>query len=186
MRIIAGKYKNRTIPYLKNVNYRPSTMKLREAIFSILASSEFEKKHKYKDADILDLFSGTGSLAFEALSRGAKSITLLDINRYYLKVAENFAVKIGERRNVKCYLTNATKLPLSLKQYSLVFIDPPYYKQFAIKALTCLIRNQWLKDNSILVIELGKYEDFFFPESLQLVKKKIYANSKLYILRYIE
>jgi len=184
MKIIAGKHKNRMIPTLKNSNYRPSTTKFREALFSILSSGEFINKPPYEDADILDLFAGTGSLSFEGLSRGAKTITLIDNNKDHIKVAKGFAAKIKEEHNVKCLLASAISLPPASEQYSMVFMDPPYYNQFVEKSLLSLINNKWLKSNAIIAVEMEKREDLTLPQNIVLIKEKIYGNNKLLILRY--
>lgn len=184
MRIIAGKYKNRVIPSLKNSDYRPSTTKFREALFSILSSGEFADNSPVDASDVLDLFAGTGSLSFEALSRGAKSITLIDNNKEHLQIAKEFATKIGEEENVKFLLLSAISLPQSAHKYSLVFMDPPYYNQFVEKALISLIQNRWLEDKAIIAIEMEKREELGLPVSMSLIKEKIYGNNKLLILRY--
>lgn len=184
MKIIAGKHKNRVIPTLKNSDYRPSTTKFREALFSILSSGEFIDKPPFENAEILDLFAGTGSLSFEGLSRGAKTITLLDNNKDHLQVAKDFASKINEEDNVKFLLASAISLPLASEQYSLVFMDPPYYNQFVEKSLTSLIKNKWLKNNAIIAVEMEKREAFSMPQNIVLIKEKIYGNNKLLILRY--
>ncbi len=184
MKIIAGKHKNRIIPSLKNSNYRPSTTKFREALFSVLSSGEFIDKPPFEDAEILDLFAGTGSLSFEGLSRGAKTITLLDNNKDHLKVAKGFAVKINEEDNVKFLLASAICLPLATEQYGLVFMDPPYYNQFVEKSLISLIKNNWLKNNAIIAVEMEKREALVMPQNIVLIKEKIYGNNKLLILRY--
>lgn len=184
MRIIAGKHKNRIIPSLKSSDYRPSTTKFREALFSILSSGTFVDKPPFENANILDLFAGTGSLSFEALSRGAKTITLLDNIKDHLKVAKDFAAKIGEADNVKILLASAISLPHASEQYSLVFMDPPYYNQFVEKSLISLIKNQWLKNKAIIVVEMERREEFSMPDNVILVKERIYGNNKLLILRY--
>lgn len=184
MRIIAGKYKNRIIPFSKGYSYRPSTTKFREALFSIMSSGEFICNPLFKNADILDLFAGTGSLSFEALSRGAKTITLLDNKRIYLKIAQDFAIQIGETKNVHYILASAINLPLAYRKYSLIFMDPPYYNQLVKKSLLSLIQNQWLKPNSTIIVEMEKYEELPMLQNVSLIKQKIYGNSQLLILRY--
>ncbi|MFP3018253.1 MAG: 16S rRNA (guanine(966)-N(2))-methyltransferase RsmD [Candidatus Tisiphia sp.] len=185
IRIIAGKHKNRIIPTLKNSNYRPSTGKIREAIFSILTSGEFSNGRLFtKESKVLDLFAGTGSLAFESCSRGAGAITLIDINSDYLRVAKEFASKIGELDKMTFLNTNAVALPSACHGFDLIFIDPPYYHNLVPKAVNALKKGQWLKDGSIIVVELAKSDDFS-DDSLQLIKEKIYGDSKLLILQTI-
>lgn len=185
IRIIAGKHKNRIIPTLKNSNYRPSTGKIREAIFSILTSGEFSNGRLFtKESKVLDLFAGTGSLAFESCSRGAGAITLVDINANYLQVAKEFASKIGELDKMTFLNINAVALPSAYHSFDLIFIDPPYYHNLVPKAVNTLKKGQWLKDGSIIVVELAKSDDFS-DDSLQLIKEKIYGDSKLLILQTV-
>jgi 16S rRNA (guanine966-N2)-methyltransferase len=91
MKIIAGKHKNRIIPTIKTADYRPTTTKFREALFSIMASGEFFDLQPIVDAKILDLFAGTGILSFESLSRGAKNVTFVDNNPNHLKIFNNLS-----------------------------------------------------------------------------------------------
>jgi 16S rRNA (guanine966-N2)-methyltransferase len=184
MRIIAGKYKNRLIPSLKASNYRPSTAKFREALFSILSSGEFANQAAFMNADILDLFAGTGSLSFEALSRGAKTITLVDNNKGHIKLAKDFADEIGQQGDVKLILADATSFAYTAKQYDLVFMDPPYHSQLVEKSLINLIKNKLLKEKAIIAVEIEKREELEIPENIFLLKEKVYGNNKLLILEY--
>ncbi|WP_375326323.1 16S rRNA (guanine(966)-N(2))-methyltransferase RsmD [Candidatus Tisiphia endosymbiont of Nemotelus uliginosus] len=184
IRIIAGKHKNRLIPTLKHSNYRPSTAKIREAIFSILTSGELACRGLFTgNAMVLDLFSGTGSLSFEALSRGAWHVTLVDINAHYLRTAKEFAVLIDAVANTTFLNINACILPKATKAFDLVFVDPPYYNNLVIKSVNSLKKGGWLKDGSILVIEFGKTE-IFTDNCFKLIKEKIYGDSKLLVLEY--
>ncbi|XVN43444.1 MAG: 16S rRNA (guanine(966)-N(2))-methyltransferase RsmD [Candidatus Rickettsia vulgarisii] len=184
MKIIAGKHKNQVIPVLKGSNYRPSTGKIREAIFSILTSGKFAEQEIFNDnTSVLDLFAGTGSLSFEALSRGAVEVTLVDINANHLKLAKKFAISIGEEENSNFLNISATNLPKATKNFDLVFIDPPYYNNLVKGAVNSLKTGKWLKDSAILVIESAKTDDFS-DDSCQLIKEKIYGDTKLLVLRY--
>ncbi len=184
MRIIAGKHKNRVIPTLKKSDYRPSTTKFREALFSILSSGGLVDTKQVNGAHVLDLFAGTGSLSFEALSRGASSITLVDNCREHLDLAIEFARKIGEFNNISVLVADATFLSKAPRKYSLVFMDPPYHNNFVIKTLICLVKNGWLTDGAIIAVEMSKRENIELIDEVQLVKEKIYGNNKLLILRY--
>ncbi len=184
MRIIAGKHKNRVIPTSKNADYRPSTTKFREALFSILSSGDFAENEPVKNANILDLFSGAGSLSFEALSRGAKSATLIDNKLEYLRSAKKFAEKIGEEDNVNVLAASAISLPDANNQYSLVFMDPPYHKNYAQKSLRSLHRQNWLNDGAIIAIEISKYDKLEINNEYSLIKEKLYGNNRLLIIKY--
>ncbi len=184
MRIIAGKHKNRVIPTLKKSDYRPSTAKFREALFSILLSGNFADTRLINGAHVLDLFAGTGSLSFEALSRGASNITLIDSSQEHLDLAMEFARKIRETDNISVLVTDATFLSKSPRKYNLVFMDPPYFKNFVTKSLTCLVKNDWLENGTIIAVEMNKRENIELIDEVTLVKEKIYGNNKLLVLKY--
>ena len=184
MRIIAGKYKNRVIPTLRKSDYRPSTAKFREALFSILSSGEFADTRPVIGANVLDLFAGTGGFSFEALSRGADSVLLIDNKEEHLKIARDFARKIGAEDKVAVLLTDATNLPKPAGKYDLVFIDPPYYNDYVTASLDSLIKRQWLENSAIIVIEMETRQKLKLQDNLGLVKEKLYGNNKLLILKY--
>lgn len=184
MKIITGKHKNRVIPTIKGASYRPSTTKFREAIFSILSSGEFLASQPVIGADILDLFAGSGSLSFEALSRGAKTVTLVDINPEYLKIAENFAKKIGESENVATYACDSRTIYLGRNKFSMVFMDPPYHDKYITPTLKNLDEINCLAEDALIVIEMSKYESCSFNSNFLLYTEKIYGNNKLLILKY--
>lgn len=187
MKIISGKYKNRTIPTDKKADYRPTTSKFREALFSILSSGEFEADEPVVNADILEAFSGTGILSFEALSRGAKSITLIDNNNEYLKKAEAFAEKIGATDDIRTICCDALRIGKPNKQYDIIFLDPPYYKKLADKFLPLLVKFNWIKKDGLIAIEMDKREKLVLPNDipLELIKEKIYGKNKLLIYKYL-
>lgn len=183
MRIIAGKHKNRVIPTIKGADYRPSTGKFREALFSILTSGIFAEEQTLKDASILDLFAGTGSLSFEALSRGAKSATLVDINQKNLDAAMKFAQVIGEEKNIEALCANVLFLGKAARACDIAFLDAPYKLGISNKAIEILLANNWVRRGSIIVAELPKKEDIELLDKLELIREKIYGNSKMLIIR---
>jgi len=187
IRIITGKYKGRVIPTFKDADYRPSTGRFREALFSILSSNKnFNGVNILENSNVLDIFAGTGSIGFEALSRGATSTTFVDINDAYLRHAKAFAEKIGAAEDVKFLKCNATKMPYASQRYNLVLLDPPYQKDLAAKTLLSLNENKWLENNAIIAVEISKKDEINFPNIYNIIDERIYGNSKLIILRYEE
>ncbi|WP_316355170.1 16S rRNA (guanine(966)-N(2))-methyltransferase RsmD [Candidatus Trichorickettsia mobilis] len=189
IKIIAGKYKNLSIPIARNATYRPSTGRFREAVFSILTSGKFADQQY---SMVLDLFSGSGSLGLEALSRGAKFVSFIDINRDYLKTIEQFVKIIGaipaSDTHVQFLCLNALRLPQSSCGYDIVFIDPPYHNKFTGQSLNSLLVGNWLNNEALIIIELAKTDDLVLPDSynIQLIMERIYGNNKLLILQFIK
>ncbi len=121
MRIISGKFKGRSIRPPKNLRARPTTDFAKENLFNVLTNLV-----DYEESDVLDLFSGTGSIAYEFASRGAKSVTSVEVNPVHyrfiratakeLELAEFYPV----HANAFLYLKNCRKT------FDIVFADPPY------------------------------------------------------------
>lgn len=181
MKIIAGKFKGRNIPIVKNATYRPSTSKFKEAVFSILISMNPDI---WKGTYVLDLFSGTGGLGFEALSRGAAHVTLVDIEPRHIKTTIAFAEELDLMHNITCLCLDATNLPTSHFQYNVVFIDPPYMQTMAQKALHSLHDKQWIKNGALVIIELSRKEDIVIPNCYETLYNRLYSSTRLMILSY--
>jgi 16S rRNA (guanine966-N2)-methyltransferase len=184
MKIIAGRLKGRNIPTFKGDRYRPSQSRLREALFSILNSGDFGDQNILEGAMVLDLFSGAGSLSFEALSRGAAYCTMVDVDAEHLKLAEFAAEHFGEADNINCLRLDATNLPLANRKFNLIFMDPPYYSKLADKALKSIMNKGWIQDGAVIAVEVSRKEDLKLVPGYNLVVERIYGNSKLIILTY--
>ena len=155
MRIIAGALKGRSLKTISGVGYRPAMSKVRESLFSLLEA----RGVIWADSNILDLFSGSGSLAFEAISRGApkacfvekdpKAATCIRQNAEILDITE------------KCFITadDAVKYVGRRPQhkFSVVFIDPPYAVNFLPPTLRGLIRREWLEPGAFVIAEVEKH-----------------------------
>ena len=165
------------IPIVKDAKYRPSTGKFKEAIFSILSASNL-----LENSTVLDMFAGTGSLGFEALSRGAKYVTFVDIDPTHLNTAKTFAEKHKVNTKTRFIKADSTNLmPTDLK-YDLVFLDPPYGKNMVEKAIAALHKAQWLAEGATLVIEVGAREDVVLPDWCEIVDKRVYGGSKMLLV----
>lgn len=193
LQIFSGLYKNKRLPTRPDLRYKPVTSKLRSAVFSILSSGEFALHPAYQNAIVLDLFCGTGIYAFEALSRGAQSITLIDIDGAALKRIEEFALFLGASNNVTCIKADIKALPKVgrkiskvYSQYDLVFIDPPYHNSLIPPTVSTLLNWDWLKPHAVLVLEMSKSEEYEIPPDFRLITKRIYGKSMLIIMRYLQ
>lgn len=155
MRIISGKYKAKRIEGPKTTKTRPTLDRVKEALFSIISND-------VKDSNVLDLFSGTGNLAIEALSRGAKFAWLNDIDGVSIStILTNISltnlseyVKITKKDYAKCL----RQISLDKIKFDIIFLDPPYDSMYAINALKIISdsKDEYLKKDGIVVYETDK------------------------------
>ena len=163
MRIITGKYKGRHFDIPRSFKARPTTDFAKENIFNVLVQYV-----DFEGAAALDLFSGTGSISLELLSRGCCQVVSVELDRDHHRFIQDCLKKLqGERNNqpstfnVQCIRGDAFRFLKSCKQqFDLIFADPPY----ALKELPTLpdivFEKQLLKEDGIFVLEHGKDYDF--------------------------
>lgn len=156
MRIIAGKYKAKVINSPKTEKTRPTLDRVKEALFSIITN------YMNNDANVLDLFSGTGNLGIESISRGAKFAWLNDIENVAISTIisntqlTNSAeyVKITKKDCIKCLnqIINENML------FDVIFIDPPYDSLYGIKALEYIsdTKDKILSKDGVIIYETDK------------------------------
>ncbi|KJV55790.1 RNA methyltransferase, RsmD family [Orientia chuto str. Dubai] len=187
VRIISGKLKGQKIPVIKNNNYRPSTSRLKESVFNILSTQSFNKlstKIELSEIQMLDLFTGTGNIAFEALSRGIQHVTLIDMNINCLRAIQSHACKINIYNKITLLKLDATNLPQAHHHYNVVFMDPPFYKELINKTLLSLCNKSWLDNNTMLFIESELSHKLALPLNFHFQTERIYGKSKLTVLLY--
>jgi 16S rRNA (guanine966-N2)-methyltransferase len=153
MRIVAGKFRGARIEAPKGLVTRPTSDRVRQALFNVLEHGAPDVA--FEGARVLDLFAGSGALGLEALSRGA---------RFCLFIEESAAARAAIRRNVEALgLTGATKIwrrdatrlgPAGTSQpFELVFCDPPYGQGLGERALASAAEGGWVRAGTIAVLE---------------------------------
>ena len=161
MRIIAGKHKNRVIPTLKKSDYRPSTAKFREALFSILSSGNFADTTLINGAQVLDLFAGTGSITYEFLSRGCERIHCVDRDSGCVQFIKSTLERLRSPSSVKAAHADAlTWLEKSVVKYDVIFADPPFEMDIANELSQLVFNNDKLATNGLLIIEHQSTKDY--------------------------
>lgn len=177
MRIIAGRWKGKVLNSPRTEKTRPTLDRVKEALFSMLLPY-------LNDAVVLDLFSGTGNLGIEALSRGAKFAYFNDINHDAIKVIysnlqltnyENCA-KITKKDYEKCIKSlNGENL-----SFDIIFLDPPYEAKVEEKCLEMLSKSDFVHEETVIILESDKDKKFNeCVEGLQLVDKRTYGRVML-------
>ena len=148
MRIITGSARGTKLVTLEGLETRPTAERTKEAVFSMLQFDIEGRK-------VLDLFSGSGQMALEALSRGAESAVMLDKSKEAVNIINKNAEKTRLAHKCKIYCADAFDYLKKNKgeKFDIVFIDPPYALKLVEKALGALINNDILKPTSIVVCE---------------------------------
>lgn len=155
MRIVSGKFRGRVINPPKNLRARPTTDFAKENLFNVLGNLvDFEQ------CDVLDLFAGTGSISYEFASRGARSVTAVEINAVHHSFIRRMAAQLGlehfypVKANVFLYLKSCTK------QFDLVFSDAPYDLEGSEAVVDLVLQGDLLRPGGIFVFEHSKKMDF--------------------------
>ena len=181
MRIITGKARGIKLATLEGEATRPTAERVKEALFSMI---QFEIEGR----DLLDLFSGSGQLALEALSRGAAHAVMLDKSKDAVKIIKTNAEKT--KLAPLCEIYNCEYRDYILKnrgrRFDIVFLDPPYALALCGKAIGEMMRADMIKPSTIIVCETGDGDVFGDDSELSskfdVVKSARYSHSYLTIL----
>ena len=184
MRIVGGKFKGLHLATPADQATRPTSDRVREAIFNILAHGIAGLE--LEGARVLDLFAGTGALGLEALSRGGRHCQFVDESAEARGLVRTNADKLGVIGQCKIWRRDATDLGLCapVPKFDLVFCDPPYGKGLGVKALKALVQGIWLNAGAIVVLEeIDKAE---VPEitALKLIDERDYGETKVRFYRF--
>lgn len=169
VRIIAGLWRGRKLPVLNAEGLRPTGDRVKETLFNWLMPYIHE-------AECLDGFAGSGSLGFEALSRQAKKVTFLELDK---TVANQLKKNL---QTLKCSAEQAEvinqssldflKQPQNQPHFDVVFLDPPFHFGLAEQAISLLAENHWLRPNALIYVETEKDKPLATPENWTLLKEK--------------
>lgn len=179
MRVVAGKYRHRSLKTLEAFSTRPTLDRVKESMFNIL-------QLKLCNASVLDLFSGSGALGIEALSRGANKVVFNDLNKKaYQIILDNLNTLDIQKDCYEIFQKNYEELLsiLSNKKFDLILLDPPFDKFDEVKIIFQLLQYQLLQDNAWIIIESGlnkSFKDLAFFET----KEYRYGEVKVSILKY--
>lgn len=172
MRIIAGKYKGRHIYAAKDHSIRPTTDRIKEYIFDVLADF-------VGDTRVLDLFSGTGSLGLESLSRGASEVTFVDIAHQSVKVLQKNLTRINIHKNIQIVQKNAlTFLRQNKQPFDLIFADPPFSWDHYIELLPLTFLPENLSAYGIFVLESERTHEIEWETNVyEVLRRKKFDRS---------
>jgi len=183
MRIIGGKFKGHGLSGPKGQATRPTSDRVRESIFNILAHGI--EGFALDGARVLDLFAGTGAMGLEALSRGARFCQFVDESAEARGVIRRNADALGVIGQCKIWRRDAAKLGPAAPQpgFDLIFADPPYNKDLGSKALASLVAGQWFNPQAVVVVEEAEKASLACPPELTELDRRVYGDTQILIAR---
>jgi 16S rRNA (guanine966-N2)-methyltransferase len=184
MRVVGGNLRGRTIAAPKSQAIRPTADRFRESLFNILT-------HAYGDpvsgSRVLDLFSGTGALGIEALSRGAAFTLFVDDGAEARALLRENVASLGLGGISKVFRRDATKLgpAYPVEPFSLAFLDPPYGRKLAEEALISARKGAWFTLDALIVVEEAVKSAFAAPDGFTELERRCYDDTEFVVLRFV-
>jgi 16S rRNA (guanine966-N2)-methyltransferase len=175
MRIIAGKWRGRTLEAPSGLATRPTADRVRETLFSMLAS----RLGSFEDLRIADLYAGSGALGFEALSRGAGSATFVENDPRASAILRRNAAKLGVEPQL---LSNSALALPRAGPFDLIFADPPYAAGSGTALVRSIINADWLAPGGWLSIETSR-DEIVETSELEIDVVRIAGRARLTLLR---
>jgi len=187
MRVIGGKFKGLKLIPPNDLGIRPTSDRLKEALFSILESKKYNIN--IHNSSVIDICSGTGALGIEALSRGAKEVCFIDKDIKSIRIIQKNTSKLNINHEDKIFIKiikdEVTKALQKIDSiYDIVLIDPPYNTNIINETLKDLKNYNLIKTHSYIFAESSNAEIFDF-NGYEILDTKKYGKSKLTILKLI-
>ena len=183
MRIVAGEFRGRALASVGkgdgDAHLRPTTDRVREALFNMLAGGRFDDP--FTDARVLDLFAGTGALGLEALSRGAAHCSFVDDGRTAQRLIRQNIDLLGVAERARLIPRSAWKLPVAAQPATLIFLDPPYGKGLGQRALDSARATGWVAPGALVVWEENSPQDA--PGGFDRLETRRYGDTTVTLLR---
>jgi 16S rRNA (guanine966-N2)-methyltransferase len=187
MRITGGTFRGRALAAPKDARVRPTSDKVRQAIFNILAHNDFNIDFTLDGARVCDLFAGTGALGIEALSRGAAFCLCVDDSAESRALIRTNVETLGLTGVTKIWRRDATDLgPMAAGSggpFDLIFLDPPYRKNLVAPALAALRDGGWLSKNALIVAETAEDETVPPTDGFKALDERVYGDTRIQFMR---
>lgn len=179
MKVISGKYKGRVIEGFNIDGTRPTMDRVKESLFAMI-------QDYLQDSICLDLFSGSGNLAIEAISEGAKYVYLVDHNKKAIELINKNISKLNIMSQCKILNMNYQKGIENLKsiKFDIIFLDPPYNTNYIEESLILINKYNLLNDDGIIVCESDSLDKIIYDGYIEIKSRK-YGDKYIVILRKI-
>ena len=180
MRVIAGTARRLPLKTPKGIDTRPTTDRIKETLFNIL-------QPYLEDSIFIDLFSGSGGIGIEALSRGARHAYFADNNKEAFScIQQNVRfTKMEERATLFRQDACGALALIHEKEADIIFMDPPYGEGYEERVLAALADKAYVANDTLIIVEADLLEDFSFSASLgyEIIREKTYKTNKHVFLK---
>ena len=171
MRIISGTRRGHKLFEFEGMDIRPTTDRVRESMFNLISDFMYE-------ANVLDLFGGSGALSFEALSRGAKKAIICDNDVRSLELIKKNAEKLKFESEITVNNISAQQyLEKNTENFDVIFLDPPYNKGFIKPVIEKIISSDMISDEGIIVLESDHIDEHGEFDGVKILKQKRYGRT---------
>ena len=177
MRIISGKYKGRTL-VTPPEGTRPTADRAKEMLFDMLSSLLMKEGKRWENLTFADVFSGSGAIGLEVISRGAKAVFLFENN----SAAQKTIRQNGKDMTFELY-GDALKPVLAETPVDILFMDPPYGKGLWEQALQQFLAQGWIDSKTLIIIEEDKLNQVKIPEHFTLQEKRASGRNTFYFMK---
>jgi 16S rRNA (guanine966-N2)-methyltransferase len=180
MRITGGRLKGRSLKVPKSDLIRPTTDRVRESLFAVL-----ENLIDFEGLTVCDVYAGSGSLGFESYSRGAGKIHFVEKNYVIYKNLYKNIETLGLKEKCKVFKTEAVKFSRmkNHEAYDLILADPPFYKYDVHIAVQNFLKNNFLKENGIIIVERSVQTEKKDVEAFERKAFKKIGDSLIYLFK---
>ena len=185
MRIIAGRWRGRTLLAPPGEGTRPTADRMRQALFDSLWHAPWAGRAVIEGAQVLDAFAGTGALGLEALSRGAARAVFMERDRGALAVLRANIAALKAEDSARVVACDALRPPRPEAACGLVFLDPPYGKEMGPAALTALRAAGWIAPAALACLEVGRDEAVEVQEGWEEVAERQQGAARIVVLRAV-
>lgn len=178
IRIIGGKWKGKKISFILDKDIRPTPDRAKETLFNWLGQN-------LNEYTCLDLFAGTGAMGFESLSRGAEKVTFVELNKNLFSELRKIITELKCEESTEIFHQDCMDWLEQNKPenpFDLVFVDPPFNKNFVMEIFEKLSERKFINENSTIYLECEKNLDISFIENSYRVYKEKFFGGKSYRL----
>lgn len=178
MRIVGGEVKGHRLSSPKIKDIRPTTDRVREALFNLLQGGRIPNQ-PIEDSIFIDFFCGSGAVGIEALSRGAKHCYFIDQNPLSLKLTKENLNQCHLLKKATLIKAKHKFIPPSQDPVTHIFLDPPYDKNLIPEAIDKLFTQGWMNEETLIIVETSHQENINMPDYIKVLSSKTYGNTKI-------